>query len=134
MGWTKQDKSFILIRIGIIVLWYFIRNMIWPIGTIFLYYPIFIPALIISLILLIVSTKVSERKSAVLRILSNSIFLVLFFLEIVYMLGMIFSSSDKGEAVFGFLSLIIYLPMVIFFIVWLIRDIKKYKYIRIGAV
>lgn len=126
-----SDKNFLLfLRFVIVALWYFMRCMIWPLGTIFLYYPVFIPVLILYLILLIISTKVSEGKGAVLRISSNIIFLVLFFLEIVYLLEGIFTSSDKGEAVFGFFSLIIYLPMVILFIVWLIKDIINYKRIK----
>ncbi len=126
-----SDKNFLLfLRFVIIALWYFMRCMIWPLGTIFFYYPVFIPVLILYLILLIISTKVSEGKGAVLRISSNIIFLVLFPLEIVNLLKEIGESSDKGEAVFGFFSLILYLPMVILFIVWLVKDIRNYKRIK----
>lgn len=126
-----SDKNFLLfLRFVIIALWYFMRCMIWPVGTIFFYYPVFIPVLILYLILIIISTKVSEGKGAVLRISSNIIFLILFPLEIVNLLREIGESSDKGEAVFGFFSLILYLPMVILFIVWLIKDIINYKRIK----
>lgn len=123
-----SDKNFLLfLRFVIIALWYFMRCMIWPVGTIFFYYPVFIPVLILYLILIIISTKVSEGKGAVLRISSNIIFLVLFPLEIVNLLREIGESSDKGEAVFGFFSLILYLPMLILFIVWLVKDIRNHK-------
>ena len=89
----------------------------------------FYPTLIIYFLLTITCLFVSIRSTLIIQIIAESIFVLVFTIQTIYLciLGSIdykMAGGDSGLVPFLIFS---YLPMFVFSIVWLVRDVKLLK-------
>lgn len=122
----KKNDLLLLNRFLIISLLYFLYARFLGIGL-FLYYPVFIPLLAVYLILIIICFFVPEKINLRIKIASDIFFLIVFLIEISIMTFSILTESDLGEAFIGLLLILTYSPMFICYIVWFIRDKRKFE-------
>lgn len=126
----SKKSVLLLLRFVIISVLYALWCIFCGFCSTLMYYPVFIPMLVLYLILMIISIRVSGIKAAKIRITADLMFIILFSLDALYLLCVMMSTSDVGETFFGVLAILMYSPMLILFIIWLRTDVKTYKMMR----
>ena len=121
----KNGKFELLLRFLIITIIYVLLQILVGLDFLLGYY-FFVPALILYFLIGLIAFKISKNTTLVLKIVSDIIFVLIFTVETFWCLYWI-SYSTPGEAFLGYMIILLYSPMFICFIVWLVRDIKLLK-------
>jgi hypothetical protein len=94
-------------------------------GLALLHQSVFIPLLSVYLIFTIICFMTDEKKSEIIKLIIDIVFCSLFFLETIVIVFLMFHAP--GEAGFGYIIIFQYLPIFIFFLFWLRKDILVYE-------
>ncbi len=120
--YVQKTNLFLLFRFLIISVLYL--TMLKIFGTdVFIkiqYFAFFLGIYLISIFACFKSTK---KRSILIRICINIIFLILFLIETIRIYFLM--RRAPGEAGFAYFYIIQYLPMKVLFIIWLFIDLKK---------
>ena len=123
----KKENIFLLLRFVVIAVIYFLSFSIFK-EEFLLSYKVFVPALVIYFILLMICIFHNDGKTALIKVIIDVFFILIFLGETVWLVFLMHQAP--GEAGFAFIFLFQYTPMVILFIVWLVKDIRNYKRIK----
>lgn len=97
----------------------------------FLFDPVLLSFFVIYLIILLITLFLSEKISITVMIVLDSIVVCFFTIITVIIIFAMF--GNVGEAGFGLIMILFYLPVYIPFIVFLVRDINKRKKIKLDV-
>lgn len=121
----KDDRFALLLRFLIISIIYALLQILVGLDFLLGYY-YFVPALVLYFLIGIIALKISKKTTLIFKIISDGIFVIIFTIETFWCLYWI-SICTPGEAFLGYMIILLYSPMYICFIVWLVRDIKVLK-------
>ena len=121
----KDDRFALLLRFLIISIIYALLQILVGLDFLLGYY-YFVPALVLYFLIGIIALKISKKTTLIFKIISDGIFVIIFTIETFWCLYWI-SICISGEAFLGYMIILLYSPMYICFIVWLVRDIKVLK-------
>lgn len=119
----KDDRFALLLRFLIISIIYALLQILVGLDFLLRYY-YFVPALVLYFLIGIIALKISKKTTLIFKIISDGIFVIIFTIETFWCLYWI-AICTPGEAFLGYMIILLYSPMYICFIVWLVRDIKK---------
>ena len=122
-------KILFLSRFLIISVLYYVYNCIRLENelTFLLRIEVFLPLLILYFFLVVVCFFLSENVTLIVKIISDSLFLILFIIQTIFLLyiGIEDFLNEGGDSGLVIVFIAMYIPIVIPFIVWLFLDIKK---------
>ena len=121
----KDDRFVLLLRFLIISIIYALLQILVGLDFLLGYY-YFVPALVLYFLIGIIALKISKKTTLIFKIISDGIFVIIFTIKTFWCLYWI-SICISGEAFLGYMIILLYSPMYICFIVWLVRDIKVLK-------
>lgn len=122
----KKNDFLFLIRFLIITLIYFLEFIF--LGEDFfildiVLHPVFFPfMLVMYLMTIVVSFFCGEETGKIIKVVSDSVFMLLFTLQTILLLYLGF--EDIGDSGLAVLGIMIYIPIFVCFIFWFVRDIK----------
>ena len=124
-----KDKILFLSRFLIISVLYYVYNCIRLENelTFLLRIEVFLPLLILYFFLVVVCFFLSENVTLIVKIISDSLFLILFIIQTIFLLYVVIEDflNEGGDSGLVIVFIAMYIPIVIPFIVWLFLDIKK---------
>lgn len=125
----KKKNSQFLFRLLLISAWYFSVGSFFNFGFLFSYI-VFIPILIVYLVLIIKSFKQAEENVITIKIVTDIVFISISVLELLWFIYWIIIAGPTGEGFLGIIYLLLFSPMPIMSIIWLINDMNRKKYIE----
>ena len=125
----KKKNSQFLFRLLLISAWYFSVGSIFSFGFLFSYI-VFIPILIVYLVLIIKSFKQAEEKVIKIKIGTDIFFISISIIELLWFIFWIIIAGPTGEGALGIYIIIMFSPILIFSLIWLINDMNRKKYIE----
>lgn len=120
---NMKKKILLALRAPLICLLYYLTNSIGEYEFL-LDKKGFIPLIVFYFVTIIVCFVLSSKISVTIQIIIDILFLIVLAIETVYYIYWMIRSP--GEAGFGFFTIILFLPIFLFFIFFCIRDIKQY--------
>ncbi len=122
----KKNDFLFLIRFLIITLIYFLEYIF--LGEDFfildiVLHPVFFPFMLVMYLMSIITSFFCSKKTVeIIKVVSDSVFMLLFTLQTVLLLYLGF--EDIGDSGLAVLGIMIYIPIFVFFIIWFVRDIR----------
>ena len=117
-----QGKYLFFTRIAVVALLYYVSNKLAEFDFL-MDFKIFPLILVLYLLCAIINPILSDKKSAIVKISSDVLFIMLFCAETCFYAYWMHRSP--GEAGWGFWAIMMYTPMFALFAAWLVWDIKK---------
>ena len=124
----KMTINPFLFRLLLISAWYFSVGSFLGFGFLFGYI-VFIPILIVYLVLIIKSFKQAEEKVITIKIGTDIFFISISVIELLWFIYWIIMAGPTGEGALGIFLILMFSPMPIMSIIWLINDINRKNHI-----
>ena len=124
----KMPINPFLFRLLLISAWYFSVSSFLGFGFLFGYI-VFIPILIVYLVLIIQSFKQAEEKVITIKIGTDIFFISISVIELLWFIYWIIMAGPTGEGALGIFLILMFSPMPIMSIIWLINDINRKNHI-----
>ena len=123
MAIIEKNNVFFLLRFFIVAVIYLLSVSVFE-EEFILDCKFFIPLLVLYFVMIIISFVADEKKSEMIKVVTDGVFNVVFLVETVWLVCKLFRTPDKP----GITSIIMlqYTPIFILFIIWLRKDILSF--------
>lgn len=123
MAIITRNNVFFLLRFFVVAVMYLLSVSVFE-EEFILDCKFFIPLLVLYFVMIIISFVADEKKSWMIKVVTDGIFNVVFLVETVWLVCKLFRTPDKP----GITSIIMlqYTPIFILFIIWLRKDILSF--------
>lgn len=125
----KKNVFLYLLRFLIITLIYFLEYIFLEKDFFILdivLHPVFFPFMLVMYLMIIVISFFCEEKTVkILKAVTDIVFILIFSFQTILLLYL--GLEDIGDGGLAVAGIVLYIPMFICFIIWLVRDIKLLK-------
>ena len=123
MAIITRNNVFFLLRFFVVAAMYFLSVSVFE-EEFILDYKFFAPLLALYLIMIIISFVAGEKKSSLIKVVTDMLFNVVFLVETVWLVRRLLKTPDKSGIVF--IIMFQYIPVFLLFIIWLRKDILSF--------